>query len=77
MEDYPKDKKVLKKVIKNDPDYDIKAAALINYLPRGQYVNGVQMMNVLLNEIGLSQEEAIKLIETYASHVELIEKQMK
>lgn len=77
MGDYSKDKKALKELIKNDPDYDIKAAALINYLPHGQYINAVQMMNILLNEIGLSQEEAIKLIETYASHVELIEKQMK
>ena len=76
MEDYSKDKKVLKKVIKDDSNYNIKAAALINYLPRGQFISGVQMMDILLNDIGLSQKKAIKLIEIYDCHVKEIENRM-
>lgn len=73
IEDYSKDKDVLKEVIKKEPDYDVKACALMNYIPKGQYIDMVGMTNLLMNEIGLSSDETTRLIETYDAHVRMVQ----
>ena len=73
IEDYAKDKDVLKEVIKKEPDYNVKACALMNYIPKGQQVDIFSLTDLLTNEIGISSGEAEKLIETYISHIEMIQ----
>ena len=74
--DYPEDKKVLKKVLRQDPSIDVKSVALLCLITVEDDLSFNPFILIkYMTDLGLSSEDASKVIISIAQHMESMENQ--
>lgn len=69
MEDFPKDNNVLKRVIKDESDMDVKLAALLAYSMNNKFNDVEDILKFLVFDVGLSADESATLLSHFADRI--------